>query len=388
MPDSSNPQHQKLSPILGLPIDDDTASRPVDTSLADAPLLLSIIIPARNEQDNLPKCLSSLVTQGDDHFQLGFDWEILVIDDASTDDTYKLASDFATHYAGIQVLQAPPLELRGNQRAFTGKTQACWVGAQKAQGRWLLFTDADTVHEAGSTLRALHEAEKYHAALLSYSPRQIVTGVAQHILMPLIFAELATVYPPAQVNDPARRLAAANGQFILVERAAYFGVGGHRAVGRSVLEDVDLAANIKRATPRNNGRGLRFRYAPDALSTRMYRGFDDMMEGWTKNLALLFPHALALAAWRLLDILLLLLPLVIFLLPYLTRLQYGLILLVWARTIFRFYRMVMRSNFGFADVVLSIFGLPLLVFLLVRSWMNHRLFHQVAWKGREYRIGR
>ncbi len=388
MPDSPKQHTQKLSPILGLPMDDAPASLPMDTSVAEAPLMLSVIIPARNEQDNLPNCLASLVTQGDDHFQLGRDWEILIIDDASTDDTRRIALDFTTRYSGIQVLEAPPLELRATQRAFTGKTQACWVGAQDSKGRWLLFTDADTVHEPGSTLRALHEVEKYQAALLSYSPRQIVTGVAQHIVMPLIFAELATVYPPAQVNDPARRLAAANGQFILVERAAYFGAGGHRAVGRSVLEDVDLAANIKRAAPRNGGRGLRFRYAPDALSTRMYQGFDDMLEGWSKNLALLFPHALALAAWRMLDVLLLLLPLVILIFPYLTRLQYGLILVIWVRTVFRFYRIVRRSNFGFADIALSVFGLPLFIYLLVRSWMNHKLFHQVAWKGREYRTGR
>ncbi len=394
MPDTPNSPPQKLSPVLGLPIDDAPASLPLDAPATEAPLQLSVIIPARNEQNNLPNCLASLINQGGDHFQLGRDWEILVIDDASTDDTRKLALEFATRLsasgqaAGIRVLEAPPLELRGNQRAFTGKTQACWIGAQQSQGRWLLFTDADTLHEPGSTLRALHEAEKYHAALLSYSPRQLLTGVAQHILMPLIFAELATVYPPAQVNDPARRLAAANGQFILVERSAYFGAGGHRAVGRSVLEDVDLAANIKRSAPRNGGRGLRFRYAPDALSTRMYTGFDDMMEGWTKNLALLFPHALVLAAWRLLDVLLLLLPLVIFLFPYLTRLQYGLILIIWVRTVFRFYRMVARSNFGFADVALSVFGLPLFIYLLVRSWMAHKLFHQVEWKGREYRTGR
>lgn len=388
MPDIPNSDSQKVSPLLGLPVDDVPAILPVDASIAEARLQLSIIIPARNEQENLPNCLSSLVIQGDEHFQLGRDWEILVVDDASTDDTRRIALDFAGRHLGLRVLEAPPLELRKNQRAFTGKTQACWVGAQESQGRWLLFTDADTIHEPGSTLRALREAEKYHVALLSYSPRQIVTGVAQHILMPLIFAELATVYPPAQINDPAKRLAAANGQFILVERAAYFSTGGHRAVGRSVLEDVDLAYNIKRSAARNQGRGLRLRYAPDALSTRMYRGFDDMMEGWTKNLALLFPHALTLAAWRVLDLLLLLLPLVIFLFPYLTRLQYGLVLLIWARTVFRFYRMVMRSNFGFADVALSVFGLPLFAYLLVKSWMHHKLFHQVAWKGREYRTGR
>ena len=82
--------------------------------------------------------------------------------------------------------------------------------------------------------------------------------------MPLTFSELASVYPTEQVNDPARRLAAANGQFLMVERNAYFAVGGHKAVGRSVLEDVDLAYNVKRSK-----RTIRFRYAPYALSTRI-----------------------------------------------------------------------------------------------------------------------
>jgi hypothetical protein len=146
---------------------------------------------------------------------------------------------------------------------------------------------------------------------------------------------------------------------------------------------VDLADSIKRSK-----RGLRFRYAPDALSTRMYRGFSDMVEGWTKNLALLFPHALALAAWRLLDIVLLLLPLLIFALPYLVLWQKIAILLLWARTLLRYFRRVARSNFSVVNCALSVFALPLFSMLLIRSWMKHKLFHQVTWKGRDYRTGR
>ena len=72
-----------------------------------------------------------------------------------------------------------------------------------------LFTDADTIHEPGDLSRAIHEAERHQAALLSYSPRQIVTGFWQQAVMPLVFSELASVYPPKQVSDPASRLAAA-----------------------------------------------------------------------------------------------------------------------------------------------------------------------------------
>jgi glycosyltransferase involved in cell wall biosynthesis len=374
---------QKLSPILGLPVDDDPLSvlrsapaiEPEDATRPE----LTVIIPARNEEQNLPDCLASLLAQNDEFFTLGRDWELSVIDDASSDRTRAVAVNAFVDLAGTQVLDAPPLELRGTQRAFTGKTQACWTGAQQARGRWLLFTDADTIHEPGDLGRALHEAKRHGSALLSYSPRQIVQGFWQRALMPLVFSELASVYPTAQVNDPDNWLAAANGQFLLVERVAYFAVGGHRAVGRSVLEDVDLADNIKRSR-----RNLRFRYAPDALSTRMYRGFADMMEGWSKNLALLFPHALSLAAWRMLDIALLLLPVLIFVLPFMVWWKEVVIVVIWLRTLLRFYGRVRRSNFPWGDCLLSVFALPLFIYLLVRSWM-HKLFHQVTWKGREYK---
>jgi glycosyltransferase involved in cell wall biosynthesis len=346
-------------------------------------LELSVILPARNEADVLGECLASLVSQDDEVvFALGRDWELIVVDDASTDATRAIAEEVAARHRGVSVMAAPALDL-GVKRAFTGKTNACWAGAQQARGRWLLFTDADTLHEPGNLLRALHEAQKHNVALLSYSPRQIVTGMAQRVLMPLVFAELVAVYPMEQINDPARRLAAANGQFLLVEREAYFAVGGHRAVGPCVLEDVELARVFKRSK-----RAIRFRFAPEQLATRMYRSVGAMIEGWTKNLALLFPHALQLAAWRTLDILLLLLPVLLFALPHLLFWQRIAIMLLWARTLLRFYSRVARSNFSFTNCTLAVFGLPLLVVLLARSWMKHRVFREVGWKGREYRTGR
>jgi glycosyltransferase involved in cell wall biosynthesis len=336
----------------------------------------------------LPACLASLLVQDDEFFRMGRDWELLVVDDDSSDATREIAAAAAVKHKGMKVLEAPALELRGTKRAFTGKTNACWAGAQASSGRWLLFTDADTVHEPGNLVRAMHEAVKHEAALLSYSPGQVVVGFWQRALMPLIFSELASVYPTKQVNDPAKTVAAANGQFLMVDREIYFNVGGHRTVGRSVLEDVDLAFNVKRAAPRHGGRALWFRYAPDALRTRMYRGVGDMMEGWTKNLVLLFPHALALAAWRFLDILLLLLPLLLLEFPHLRNYQQVAISLLWLRNLWRFYSRVARSNFGFVNCAISVLALPLFIVLLVRSWMDHKVFHRVGWKGRTYPSGR
>jgi len=345
-------------------------------------LRLSVVVPARDEAASLGACLGSLLGQSEPGFALGEQWELIVVDDDSSDGTRGIADAAAAGRAGVMAMAAPALDL-SERGGFTGKSNACWAGAQQARGAWLLFTDADTVHEAGDLSRALHEAEKYGVALLSYSPRQIVTGFWQRAVMPLVFSELASVYPPKQVGDPASRVAAANGQFILVEREAYFAVGGHRVLGRAIVEDVALARNIKRAKL-----GIRLRYAPEALSARMYRTLGEMIEGWTKNLALLFPRPVLLALWRVLDVLLYFgLPALALSLPLLVAWQRAAILVIWLRTLWRFYGRVARSHFPAADVAVSIVGVPLFCWLLVRSYLHHRIRKSVEWKGRSYRTG-
>jgi len=340
---------------------------------------LTVIVPARNEQDCLGACLQSLVSQAEDIFELGKDWELIVVDDHSTDRTAEIALGFA----GVTVMTAGKLE-----KKWTGKANAIWTAARKARGRWLLFTDADTVHEPGNLRRAIHEATRHKVGLLSYSPRQIVSGLLQRSLMPLVFCELALAYPPAKVSDPNQRIAAANGQFLLVEREAYRRIGGHASVSEKVLEDVELAFLAKRRKV-----GLRFRYAPDAVATRMYRSTAAMIEGWTKNLALLFVNSLVLALWRALDIVLLVgLPVLAielwnarFAAHSFQWLGAGWILaLLWVRTVVRFYARVAKSNFPFVDCAISPLGLPLFIVLLYRSWFQHRVLKQVSWKGRTY----
>jgi glycosyltransferase involved in cell wall biosynthesis len=339
---------------------------------------LSVIIPARNEERSLPACIDSLLAQSEPGFALGLQWELILVNDDSADNTRRIALEAAAR-DGVTLLDAPALDL-SNRGGFTGKSNACWTGAQSARGQYLLFTDADTIHQTNDLSRSLREAASHKAALLSYSPRQIVTGFWQHAVMPLVFSELASVYPSQQVNDPVRTLAAANGQFLLVEREAYFAVGGHRAVGLDILEDVALANNVKRS-----GRTIRFRYAPEALSTRMYRTTSEMIEGWTKNLALLFPKPITLALWRILDILLFFgLPWLALGIFWLIPWQRAALLLIWVRTLWRFYARVARSNFPAVDVAISILGVPLFVYLLVRSVIHHRIRRNVSWKGRSY----
>ena len=381
---------REWQPVLGLSSDTEQPAEPqphwaaLPGTLYDQPepealIELTVIVPARNEEDCLGACLQSLVAQSEKIFELGKDWELIVVDDHSTDRTGEIARGVA----GVTVLEAEKL-----QRGWTGKANAIWTAARRARGRWLLFTDADTIHEPGNLHRAMHEATKHKAGMLSYSPRQIVSGVVQRSLMPLLFCELALSYPPVKVSDPKERIAAANGQFLLVEREAYRRIGGHPSVADKVLEDVELAFLAKRRKI-----GLRFRYAEDAVSTRMYRSTAAMIEGWTKNLALLFDNTLALAAWRALDIFLLAgLPLLAiwlwnarFAAHSLQWLGSGWVLaLLWARNLFRFYGRVAKSNFPFVDCAISPLGLPLFIVLLYRSWFQHRILKQVSWKGRSY----
>jgi len=374
------------TPVLGL---SDTPGEPMalpvrfgtvyDQPEPDELIELTVIVPARNEEVCLGACLQSLVAQSEDIFELGKDWELVVVDDHSTDRTVEIARGFAR----VTLLEAPKLEPK-----WTGKNLAVWTAAKRARGRWLLFTDADTIHEPGGLRRAIHEASRHKVGMLSYSPRQIVSGLAQRSLMPLVFCELALAYPPANVSDPAQRIAAANGQFLLIEREAYRRLGGHASVSEKVLEDVELAFLAKRRRV-----GLRFRYGDDAVATRMYRSTGAMIEGWTKNLALLFANTPALSLWRGLDILLL------FGLPMLAIelwsahfaahsfqwLGAGWVLaLLWVRTLVRFYARVAKSNFPFLDCALAPLGLPLFVALLYRSWFQHRILKRVSWKGREY----
>lgn len=341
---------------------------------------LTVLIPARNEAHNLPGCLASLLAQSEPGFQLGRHWYIVVIDDSSTDETVSIAEDLATKHEGLHVLRAPQLQAR--RHGFTGKNAALWFGVKQPVARaakWLLFTDADTLHEPATTHRAVIEAERHDVAMLSYSPRQIAANLIQRALLPLIFSELAITYPPTQVNDPGSPIAAANGQFLLVERDAYFSIGGHQAVADRVLEDVALARLLKRR------HAIRLRYAPESVAARMYRTTGEMVAGWTKNLALLFTRPVWLAASRGIDFLLLLgLPLLTVSLPWLVTWQKAAIWVLWLRVVLRYWTRTRRSNASALDLFLAVFALPLLAVLLVRSWQHVTLTKRVEWKGREY----
>ena len=323
--------------------------------------VVSVIIPARNEEANLRPCLESLVAQQ------GIAFEVIVVDDSSTDGTRIIAESFRR----VRVIEPGPLS-----PGWSGKNNAVTAGAREAKGKWLLFTDADTVHEPGSLAAAVKEAQEYEVDLLSYSPEQEVHGFWERAVMPVIFAELARKYPPSSISENSTSLAAANGQYLLISRAAYDKVGGHAAVAQSLLEDVALAQAVRKASMR-----IRFRYAPEAVRTRMYSGFAQLREGWTKNLILLFPEAVLLAVARALEFLF-----------TIASLAVGVLVTVHGVTVYTFlylilpvvtYNRIATAHFSRASTVLGLFGLPVFSYLLVRSKLRHARGN-VSWKGRSY----
>ena len=327
---------------------------------------VQIIVPARNEQDCIGRCLESLV------HQQGIAFAISVVDDDSTDRTRAIAESFPA----VRVISALEPGL-----GITGKCNALITGANQATAKWLLFTDADTVHYPGSLAAAVLEAETRGVDLLSYSPEQDTDSWGELALMPVVFADLVRTYPPERVNDPADPVVAANGQYILVRREVYEALGGHQAVADKILEDVELARLFK-----VSGHIILFHHGAGLVRTRMYRSFRAMCEGWTKNLALLFRHVLGLALLRGLEFVL------IFGLPTVAAVELsrrnwlaGSILLAGG---FFFYWLflvrVRRAHFPMRANLMALFGLPLFITLLVRSYLHANVRGAVTWKGRTY----
>jgi glycosyltransferase involved in cell wall biosynthesis len=325
--------------------------------------VISVIIPARNEEANIGACLESLLGQTDIAF------EVIVVDDGSTDRTATIASQ----YKAVQVIAARPLPAD-----WIGKSNAICTGVSIARGRWYLFTDADTQHRPGSLRASLMEAEAHCVIMLSYSPRQETGGWWDKLIQPLIFAELNKAFDYQKVSDTKSNVAAANGQYILFEKHAYNKIGGHTAVHSSMLEDVELARLAKTI-----GR-IRFRYAPEAVTCRMYLSFAELREGWSKNLALLFPNCRNLAVRRIIEFVVLVVgPFIAFRLILKGFLIPGMAVIgAIGFVAFAFGKRLRRGGFPLISMI-SIVGLPVYSYLLLRS-LRLRNLGGVSWKGRTY----
>lgn len=261
---------------------------------ADA-VRVSVIVPARDEARNIARCVRSV---------LGTtypDVELLVVDDHSADGTAELARAAAAGDGRLRVLDNPPLP-----PGWMGKQWACATGAAAATGRVLCFADADTEHAPDLLPRAVAALRARDAALLSVAGRQELGSFWEKVVQPQVFAVIAARYGGGDRVSRARRPVdkIANGQCLLMTRAAYDRVGGHAAVRDVVVEDLKLAQRTAEA-----GLPVHLVTGERQLATRMYTSLAELVRGWRKNVYAGGREAMPLgAAGQLLFPFLLLLP--------------------------------------------------------------------------------
>lgn len=238
---------------------------------------VSVIVPAYNEAENIRDCAIAIL----ESTALCVDnLEVLIVDDRSTDDTLAIAQTLQ------QQLNDPRLKILAGQARpaneyWAGKNWACAQAVQLATGDFLLFIDADVRLKPGAIETAIATAENEKIDLFTCMPALVCDCLAEWLVQPLMFNNLAVCFDFTAVNDPTTDSAFAAGPFMLFRRSAYDKIGGHAAVASEIVEDVELARRIKRA-----GLKLALYSGSNLASVRMYRSWSALWEGWTKNLYL------------------------------------------------------------------------------------------------------
>jgi chlorobactene glucosyltransferase len=239
--------------------------------------MVSVLIPARNEERSIASCVRSILAQDYPSF------EVLVLDDQSSDGTRAILEKIAISQPALRIIHGEPPS--GNQ---VGKNWACSQLARQAQGELFFFTDADTLNRSDTLKTIVTTLMGEQADLLTGFPRQEVHMWGERLLVPffswafLCFIPLVLAY---KLRLPF--LSIAVGQMMMFRREAYLAIGGHESVSSSVVDDMSLARQIKAAKLR-----WRVSYIADLVSCRMYHSSREAIDGFTKNLFAAFDYRL------------------------------------------------------------------------------------------------
>ena len=231
--------------------------------------MVSVLIPARNEEHNIGRCLDSLVAQTHANY------EILVLDDQSTDGTWAIIERFAREHPGrVTAMQGRPLPENG----WHGKPHALHQLAERARGEYLLFTDADTAHAPESISWAVTNLEAHRVDFLSAYTGQELGTLGEALLVPIMYLMTAVIMPIWMVTVPRASLFSfAIGQFVMIRREAYRAVGGYEAISHHINDDIAMARLVRRAGFRSI-----FLDARRQVRCRMYYGFRQSYIGLTR----------------------------------------------------------------------------------------------------------
>jgi len=240
--------------------------------LPNAPLI-SVCIPARNEERNIRACVDAILDQDYPNF------EVIVLDDRSTDTTSEILVSIrsATRPANkLKIISGSDLP-----SGWAGKPHALYQASASARGEWLCFVDADTFLTPEAISSCYTKATESHADMFTIMTFQILGSFWEKTVMPLVMTALSVGFSPRKVNDPTTKDAIANGQFILIKRSVYDAIGGHESVKDQIVEDKAISEQVKW-----NGHRLIVADGAKVARTRMYTSLPEMWEGWTKNIYL------------------------------------------------------------------------------------------------------
>ena len=234
---------------------------------------ISVLVPARNEEDDIEACVRRIAES-----QPTPD-EVLVYDDRSADQTPEILADLEDAYGHVERLSGEPLP-----EGWVGKPRACHTLAEASSGDVLVFVDADTFLREGGLARLVSllggESERDEADLATAVPRQIFEGAVSRLVLPLLHVTYTSWLPLRLIrhSDDSRFLAA-NGQLVAVRREALESVGGFRAIRDAIVDDMALARRFK-----ESGRRVEFGDGFEIADCCMYRSGSDLWQGFSKNL--------------------------------------------------------------------------------------------------------
>ena len=236
---------------------------------ANAPLI-SVCVPARNEERNIRACVESILAQDYPNF------EVIVLEDRSTDATGEILRIIAAHDDKLRVISGSDLP-----KGWAGKPHALFQASASARGEWLCFVDADTFLSPTTLSSCYTKAIETRADMFTIMTLQIMGSFWEKVVMPIVMTALSVGFSPRKVNDPNSKDAIANGQFILIKRSVYDAIGGHESVRDQIVEDKAISEQVKW-----NDYRLIVANGYSIVKTRMYTSLPEMWEGWTKNIYL------------------------------------------------------------------------------------------------------
>ncbi len=324
---------------------------------------VSVLIPARNEENNISNILNSVLAQS--HKRT----EIIVLDDNSTDNTFKIASDFSKQYSNLKIIEGEPLP-----ENWIGKNWACYQLYQNSKSEILIFVDADVWLDSQTLNSAIYYFEKYRLNLLTCFPTQKINSFGEKLIVPLMDWLLINFLPLRKVySSRISSFVAANGQFLMIDKKTYEQIGTHKNFAGKIVEDMEIARAVK-----SSGNKMMTFLGNNLITCKMYSIFAEAFNGFSKN----FFAGFNLSPFVFITFLIFIE--VIFLLPFLFLIFDS---VFFIPVILILLSRILNSILSKQNILMNIFLHPvqmLFLFFIGINSIKVNLKNEIVWKQRKY----